>query len=494
MNKEIVMAVEAVSGAKGVDADVIYEAIEAALAAAVRRKLGEDTDIRIKINRTSGDYTTYRRYLVVNEDDFTGPDRQMKLDDALKLDSSMSAEATLEQEIPNIPLGRVSAQTARQVILQKVREAEREQVAEHYRERIGELITGVVKRYEKGGVVVELGANAEAVIPKENLVPNEILRKDDRVRAYLEDVRDDPKGPQLIATRTSPEFLIELFKLEVPEVGQGAIEIKGAARDPGIRAKIAVKSYDARVDPVGACVGMRGSRVQTISRELNEEKIDVILWDDEPIPFVINAMAPAEIVHIVLDEESHSMDIAVTESKLAQAIGRGGQNVRLASELIGWTLNIMTEAQAATKNSAETEKLTQYFIAELDIDEDLADILVEGGFSSIEEIAYLPAQEFLSIDGMDEEVISALRERARDSLLTKAIAEEERDSGDEVILTLNDLEDMNDQVIKALAQSGITTLDDLAEWSADELAETCGLEYSLVEKWVMTARQPWFNQ
>lgn len=494
MNKEIVMAVEAVSGAKGVDAGVIYEAIEAALAAAVRRKLGEDTDIRIKINRTSGDYTTYRRYLVVNEDDFTGPDRQMKLDDALKLDSSMSAEATLEQEIPNIPLGRVSAQTARQVILQKVREAEREQVAEHYRERIGELITGVVKRYEKGGVVVELGANAEAVIPKENLVPNEILRKDDRVRAYLEDVRDDPKGPQLIATRTSPEFLIELFKLEVPEVGQGAIEIKGAARDPGIRAKIAVKSYDARVDPVGACVGMRGSRVQTISRELNEEKIDVILWDDEPIPFVINAMAPAEIVHIVLDEESHSMDIAVTESKLAQAIGRGGQNVRLASELIGWTLNIMTEAQAATKNSAETEKLTQYFIAELDIDEDLADILVEGGFSSIEEIAYLPAQEFLSIDGMDEEVISALRERARDSLLTKAIAEEERDSGDEVILTLNDLEDMNDQVIKALAQSGVTTLDDLAEWSADELAETCGLEYSLVEKWVMTARQPWFNQ
>ncbi len=494
MNKEIVMAVEAVSGAKGVDAGVIYEAIEAALAAAVRRKLGEDTDIRIKINRTSGDYTTYRRYLVVNEDDFTGPDRQMKLDDALKLDSSMSAEATLEQEIPNIPLGRVSAQTARQVILQKVREAEREQVAEHYRERIGELITGVVKRYEKGGVVVELGANAEAVIPKENLVPNEILRKDDRVRAYLEDVRDDPKGPQLIATRTSPEFLIELFKLEVPEVGQGAIEIKGAARDPGIRAKIAVKSYDARVDPVGACVGMRGSRVQTISRELNEEKIDVILWDDEPIPFVINAMAPAEIVHIVLDEESHSMDIAVTESKLAQAIGRGGQNVRLASELIGWTLNIMTEAQAAEKNSAETEKLTQHFIAELDIDEDLADILVEGGFSSIEEMAYLPAQEFLSIDGMDEEVISALRERARDSLLTKAIAEEERDSGDEVTLTLNDLEDMNDQVIKALAQSGITTLDDLAEWSADELAETCGLEYSLVEKWVMTARQPWFNQ
>src|SRR5690349_13044765 len=424
------MVVDAVSNEKGVVKEVIFEALEAALASATRKKHGEEWDVRVSIDRKSGDYETFRRWKVFADDskELEVPERELRLEDAREIDPAVDVGGHVEQPVESVAFGRIAAQQAKQVIVQKVREAERAQVVEAYRDRVGTLVSGVVKRVDRNGIYVDLGSNAEGFVPRTDMIPREQAKPQDRIKAFLQDVRSEQRGPQLFLTRTAPEFLIELFKLEVPEVGQGLINILGAARDPGVRAKIAVKSNDSRIDPVGACVGMRGSRVQAVSNEIAGERVDIIPYDDNAAQFVINAMAPAEVVSIVVDEDSHSMDIAVTEEKLSQAIGRGGQNIRLASELTGWELNVMTQQAAEKKSESEAAKLVQSFKEQLDVDEEVAAILVQAGFSTIEEIAYVPAAELASIEEFDEDIVKELRNRARDVLLTQAIATEEQAS------------------------------------------------------------------
>ncbi len=407
MNKEILMVVDAVSNEKGVSREVIIEAIESALATATKKRYPGEVDVRVFIDRETGHYQTFRRWEVVEE--VEDPDYQLTLEQAREQQPEIQLGEFIEEPIESVAFGRIAAQTAKQVIVQKVREAERSQIVDQYKDRIGELVTGVVKRMERGDVILDLGGNAEAVIQRDDLIPREAIRPGDRLRGYLRDVRSEIRGPQIFISRTAPQLMIELFKLEVPEVGEGLIEIKGAARDPGLRAKIAVKSNDGRIDPVGACVGMRGSRVQSVSNELSGERIDIILWDENPAQFVINAMSPAEVKSIVVDEDSHSMDIAVSEEHLSQAIGRGGQNIRLASELSGWELNVMTESQAEAKSEAELERLQKLFMEHLDVDEDVASILVQEGFSSIEEVAYVPVHEMQQIQEFDDEIIEELR-------------------------------------------------------------------------------------
>jgi transcription termination/antitermination protein NusA len=495
VNKEILMVVDAVSNEKGVDKEIIFEALEAALASATRKKYGEELDARVAIDRKTGDYETFRRWKVFADDstELEVPERELRLEDGLDIDPTVVPGGFVEQPMDSVAFGRIAAQQAKQVIVQKVREAERAQVVEQYRDRVGQLVSGVVKRVDRNGIYVDLGSNAEGFVPRTEMIPREQAKPQDRVKAFLKDVRSEPRGPQLFLTRTAPEFLVELFKLEVPEVGQGLIQILGAARDPGVRAKIAVKSNDPRIDPVGACVGMRGSRVQAVSNEIAGERVDIIPHDANAAQFVINAMSPAEVLSIVVDEESHSMDIAVAEEKLSQAIGRGGQNIRLASQLSGWDLNIMTESDAEAKSETEARGLVELFMKQLDVDEDVATILAQEGFSTIEEVAYVPQAELISIQEFDANIVKELRNRARDVLLTQAIASEESLDqsmpADDLLL----LEGMSPDLALALARRGVRTREDLADQSVDDLADIEGLAAEEAGKLIMTARAPWFE-
>ncbi|HEC17167.1 MAG TPA: transcription termination/antitermination protein NusA [Sedimenticola sp.] len=495
MNKEILLVVDAVSNERGIEKEVIFEAIEAALASATRKKNPGDIDVRVSIDRSSGNYETFRRWLVVEEageEGLENPDAQILLEDARKTHPDIQPGEYIEEPMESISFGRIAAQTAKQVIVQKVREAERAKVVEAYQDRKGELVTGIVKRAERGQILLDLGGNAEALIPREEMIPRESVRTGDRIRGYLYDVRSEPRGPQLFVSRTRPELLIELFKLEVPEVGEGLIEIKGAARDTGVRAKIAVCAHDPRIDPVGACVGMRGSRVQAVSNELGGERVDIILWNENPAQFVINAMSPAEVVSIVVDEDSHSMDVAVAEDQLSQAIGRGGQNVRLASELTGWELNVMTEEEAAEKSESEARALVENFMEQLDVDEEVAAILVQEGFSTIDEVAYVPLNEMLEIEEFDQAIVEELRGRAKDVLLTRAIAKEEVLSQAEPAEDLLNMKGMDKELAYILASRGIKTMEDLAEQSVDEMMEIEGMDEERAGQLIMTAREPWF--
>ena len=496
MNKEILLVVDAVSNEKGVAKEIIFEAMEVALATATKKRHGGDVDIRVDIDRQTGDYETFRRWEVIDDSEtaqLEHPERQITLGAARIDDPEIQPGEFVEEQIESVSFGRIAAQTAKQVIVQKVREAERAQVVDAYKERVGELINGVVKRIDRGNVILDLGNNIEALIQREHVIPREPIRPGDRVRGYLYDVRSEPRGPQLFVSRTMPEFLIELFKLEVPEVNEGLIDIMGAARDPGLRAKIAVRSNDSRIDPVGACVGMRGSRVQSVTNEMNGERVDIVLWNDNVAQFVINAMAPAEVQSIVVDEDSGSMDIAVDEEQLSQAIGRGGQNVRLASELTGWELNVMTEAQAEEKNEAELSALIKLFHEQLNVDEEVASILVQEGFSSIEEVAYVPVNEMLEIEEFDEEIVNELRARAKDVLVTQEISNEEH-GGAEPEKDLLEMEGMDPELADALAGRGVVTMDDLAELAVDDLMEIDGMDKERAAKLIMTARAPWFAE
>jgi transcription termination/antitermination protein NusA len=494
MNKEILLVVDAVSNEKGVDKEIIFEAMEIALATATKKKHGGEVEIRVDINREDGNYDTFRRWEVIDDSEtqlLEHPEREITLSAARIDEPEIQPGEFVEDQIESVEFGRIAAQTAKQVIVQKVREAERAQVVEAYQDRVGELINGVVKRIDRGNVILDLGNNIEALITREQMIPREPVRPGDRVRGFLYEVRSEPRGPQLFVSRTSPEFLIELFKLEVPEVGDSLIDIMGAARDPGLRAKIAVRSNDQRIDPVGACVGMRGSRVQSVTNEVNGERVDIVLWNDNPAQFVVNAMAPAEVQSIVVDEESGSMDIAVDEEQLSQAIGRGGQNVRLASELTGWELNVMTEAQAEEKSESELKALTTMFHEKLNVDEEVASILVQEGFSSVEEVAYVPEAEMLEIEEFDEDIVSELRARAKDILVTEEISSEEH-GGAEPEQSLLEMEGMDPELADALAKTGVTTMDELAEQAVDELMEIDGMDEERAAKLIMTARAPWF--
>ncbi len=494
MNKEILLVVDAVSNEKGVDKSIIFEAIEIALATATKKRYTNDVEVRVKIDQETGAYDTYRRWEVVEDDGMDQPDHQTTLSAAQYENAEMQVGDFVEEEIESVKFGRIAAQTAKQVIVQKVREAERKQVVEAYRERIGELVMGVVKRVERGNVYLDLGSNADAIIIREDMIPREAIRMGDRVRGFMKEINEEVRGPQLFVSRTAPEFLVELFKIEVPEVGENLIDILGAARDPGSRAKIAVRSNEARIDPVGACVGMRGSRVQAVSNELAGERIDIVLWDENEAQFVINAMSPAVVSSIIVNEDSKSMDIAVEDDQLSLAIGRGGQNVKLASELTGWTLNVMSEADAAEKSDVEVQKSQQMFMDMLDVDEEVAVILVQEGFTSIDEIAYVPISEMLEIEEFDEGIVEELRGRAKDILLTRAISSEEDLTSVEPKKDLLTMEGMNKDLAYQLAHHGIVSMEDLAEQSVDELLEIEGIDEEQAAKLIMTAREPWFAE
>ena len=497
MSKEILMVVDAVSNEKGVEKDIIFEAIEAALASATRRKHGEDIEVRVAIDRETGEYDTFRRWLVFEDEstELETPDRELRMIDAVDVDESAEPGGYVEIPMDSVEFGRIAAQTAKQVIVQKVREAEREQVVEEFQGREGEMLSGLVKRVDRNGVYIDLGGNAEGFVSREQMVPREPVRPQDRIKALLTEVRSEIRGPQLFMTRTSPQFLVELFKIEVPEVGQGLIDILGAARDPGLRAKIAVRSNDSRIDAVGACVGMRGSRVQAVSNELAGERVDIILWDDNSAQFVVNAMSPAEVVSIVVDEDKHSMDIAVEEDKLSQAIGRGGQNIRLASELSGWELNVMTAQDADEKSESETKNLIGMFSKQLDVDEEVSLILVQEGFSTIEEVAYVPTAELVAIEEFDEGIVDELRSRARDVLLTQAIVQEEKIDEVEPAEDLLSLEGMEKGLAFILASKGVVTREDLAELATDDLLEiTEDLGEEEAAALIMKARAHWFEE
>lgn len=495
MSKELLLVMEAVANEKGVPRAVIIEAMEAALASAAKKRYhDEDVAVRVSINPKDGSYETFRRWEVVADDVvMESPERMIRLMDAIEAKPDAQVGDFIEEQIENPEFGRIAAQAAKQVIVQRVREAERAQVIDAWKDRVGELVNGIVKRVERGNVYVDLGGNAEALIPKDKAIPRDVLRPGDRVRGYLLDVRAESRGPQLFISRTAPEFMMELFKLEVPEVGQGLVEIKACARDPGDRAKIAVIAHDHRTDPIGACIGMRGSRVQAVSNELNGERVDIILWSENPAQFVINAMAPAEVQSIIVDEDKHSMDIAVAEDKLAQAIGKGGQNVRLASRLTGWQLNVMTQDQVAAKSEAEQAGARQLFMDKLEVDEEIAGILVSEGFGSIEEIAYVPAAELLAIEGFDEDIVEELRARARDALLTEALAVEEEIEEHQPADDLRSLEGMDEATAFALAGRGIVTRDDLAEMAVDEITDIDGVDAERAAKLIMAARAHWFE-
>ena len=495
MNKEMLLVIETVSNEKGIEKEIIFEAMEAALASATRKRYGEDVEVRTSIDRETGSYDSFRQWTVFadDSDELEFPERELHMIDAVDIDPDAAPGGIVEEPIESVEFGRIAAQTAKQVIVQKVREAERLKVVEEFEQRVGELLGGIVKRVDRNGIFIDLGSNAEGFIPREAMIPREPVRPQDRLKALLYEVRSEMRGPQLFMNRTSPQFLVELFKIEVPEVGQGLIEILGAARDPGLRAKIAVKSNDARIDPVGACVGMRGSRVQAVSNELAGERVDIILWDESPAQFVINAMSPAEVTSIVVDEELHSMDIAVEEDKLSQAIGRGGQNIRLASELSGWELNVMTEADADEKGEEEAKELLEAFSEQLDVDEEVALILVQEGFSTIEEIAYVPTSELVGIEEFDDSIVEELRSRARDVLLIRAIASEEKIDEAEPAEDLLSLDGMDRALAFVLASRGVVTREDLAEQAVDELADVEDLDEERAAALIMTARAHWFE-
>jgi N utilization substance protein A len=474
---------------------VIFGALEAALATAARKGGEAEMGVRVSIDRETGEYETFRRWEVLDDDEeLEFPEAQLLVSDARKDNPEIEVGEFIEEPMENAAFGRIAAQTAKQVIVQRVREAEREQVVDAFQDREGELVNGIVKRIERGNVYIDLGGNAEAFIAQRHMIQGETVRPGDRLRAYLFEVRADLRGPQLFASRTIKEFLIALFELEVPEIGQGLITIMGGARDSGRRAKIAVRSNDPRTDPIGACVGMRGSRVQAVSNELAGERIDIILWDDNPAQFVINAMAPAEVAAIVVDEERECMDIAVDESNLSQAIGRGGQNVRLASELSGWELNVLTVEDAETKSEEEARSILERFMERLDVGEDVAMILVHEGFSNVEEVAYVPESELLEIEEFDEEMVNELRRRSRDALLTQLIAKEEVLEDHQPAEDLLGLEGMSKRLAFLLAEKGIRTQEDLAELSVDELTEFDELGEEEAAALIMIARAPWFAE
>ena len=493
MSKEVLLVVESVSNEKGVPASVIFEALELALATATKKRFEDEVELRVAINRQTGNYETFRCWTVVEESDFDDPAHQVTTDMPRAVEANAKVGDVLEEKIESIEFGRIAAQTAKQVIVQKVREAERAQVVEAYRERLGEIISGTVKKVTRDSVIVDLGNNAEALLAREDIISRETFRVGVRLRALLKEIRTENRGPQLILSRTAPEMLIELFRIEVPEIAEELIEVMGASRDPGSRAKLAVRSKDKRIDPQGACIGMRGSRVQAVSGELAGERVDIVLWDDNPAQFVINAMSPAEVAAIIVDEDAHAMDIAVGADNLAQAIGRGGQNVRLASQLTGWTLNVMTEADIQAKQQAETGDILQNFIDELEVDEELAQVLVEEGFTSLEEIAYVPMEEMLSIDGFDEDIVNELRARAKDRLLTKAIANEEKLADAHPAEDLLSLEGMDKALAHELAVRGVVNREDLAEQSIDDLLDIDGIDAERAGKLIMAARAHWFE-
>ncbi|HSP56681.1 MAG TPA: transcription termination factor NusA [Halomonas sp.] len=494
MSREILTVVDAISNEKGVPREVIFEAVEAALASASRKRFeNQEASVRVHIDRSTGDYETFRRWEVIEDDDFDGPDAQIKLSFAERRDPPLGLGDVVEERIENASFGRIAAQTAKQVIVQKVREAERAEVVRIYAEREGELVAGIVKKTTRDGLIIDLGDNAEAFLPRSEMIPGERYRMNERVRALLVKVDPEARGAQLILSRTCPELIIELFMIEVPEIAEQLIEIKGAARDPGSRAKIAVKTNDRRIDPVGACVGMRGSRVQAVSSELQNERVDIVLWDDNPAQLVINAMAPAEVASILVDEDAHAMDVAVAEDNLAQAIGRSGQNVRLASELTGWRLNVMTEDEAEDKRDQEIDSLVEHFIQHLEVDEEVARLLVEEGFTSIEEVAYVPVEEMLEIEEFDEATVEELRARAKDELLNLAIASEEELDGAQPADDLLEMDGMERHLAFILASRKIVTMEDLAEQSVDDLMDIEGMDEERAAALIMTARAPWFE-
>jgi len=488
MSREILLLVDALAHEKNVSKEVIFTALELALASATKKKHHDDADVRVAIDRESGEYETFRRWQYVEYDLLENSAYQ--IDEESEHAKGLNVGDYYEEPLESIEFGRIGAQAAKQVILQKVREAEREQILEDFLARDEKLVTGVIKRMEKGNAIIEVG-RIESLLPREQMIPKENLRVGDRVRAFLSRIERGGRGPQLILSRITPDFLVRLFELEVPEIEEGLLEIRAASRDPGLRSKIAVKSNDQRIDPVGTCVGMRGSRVQAVTGELAGERVDIVLWSMEPAQFVINAMSPAEVSSIVVDEDAHSMDVVVDEEQLALAIGRNGQNVRLASELTGWTLNILTVDQAAQKNQDEFAGVSQLFMDKLDVDAEVAEILVQEGFSTLEEIAYVPLAEMNEIEAFDEDTIEELRKRARAALLTEAIAKEEKvEEASEDLLTM---EGMDAETAHLLASKGVATMDDLAELAVDELEELTGMDAERAKTLIMTARAPWFK-
>ncbi len=490
-NNEILLMADVVSREKGLEKEVIFQAIEAALATATRKRHPEDIEARVSIHRDTGEYDTFRQWQVLDdEEELEAPTRQIRLDEARQKMPEIEPGQFIEEPMDAVEFGRIAAQAAKQVIHQKVREAERQQIFEEYEPRIGEMLSGTVKRTDRGDTVVDVGG-VEALLPRSRMIPREALRPGDRIRSVLKEVRAESRGPQLILDRVCPELLIKLFQLEVPEAGEGVIEVLAAARDAGVRAKIAVRSNDKKIDPVGACVGIRGARVQSVSNEIAGERVDIIPWSDEAPAFVINALAPAMVESIVLDEEAGSMDVVVQESQLAQAIGRGGQNVRLASELTGWVLNVMTDTAAAEKQEKEAGELREKLKVALDVDDDIAEILVQEGFTSLEEVAFVPKQELLEIEEFDEALVDELRSRASDSLLTQAIANEEAHTPADDLL---EMEGMDSDTAHLLASKGVRTMEDLADCAADEVVEMTGMEAERAASLIMTARAPWFEQ
>ncbi|MDE2365608.1 MAG: transcription termination/antitermination protein NusA [Betaproteobacteria bacterium] len=489
MTREVLLLVDALAREKNVEKDIVFIALESALASATKKRFHEDADVRVSIDRQTGDYQSLRRWQVVADDALEEPARQIALSEALQRNPEIKLEEFVEELLEPVEFGRIGAQAAKQVIFQKIRDAEREQILNDFLERKEFMVTGTIKRMERGNAIVESG-RVEAALPRDQMIPKENLRVGDRVRAYLYKVDRIARGPQLVLSRIAPEFLMKLFELEVPEIEEGLLEIKVAARDPGSRAKIAVKSNDPRVDPIGTCVGMRGSRVQAVTGELAGERVDIILWSDDPATFVINALAPAEISSILVDEEKHSMDIVVDEDNLAQAIGRGGQNVRLASELTGWELNIMTMEESQAKNEEEFSVLRQLFMEKLDVDEEVADILVQEGFTTLEEVAYVPLNEMMEIEAFDEQTVNELRTRARNALLTEAIVTEEK--VEHIAEDLLSLEGMDSQTARKLAANGVNTQEDLADLAVDDLMEMVEMDSERARQLIMAARAPWF--
>jgi len=494
MANEILLMADVLSSEKNVERGVIFEAIEAALATATRKRHRVDIDARVHIFQETGEYETFRRWEVIPEDEeIEFPTKQLTLEVARLQQEGIEVGDFIEEPLEPVEFGRIAAQAAKQVILQKVREAERNRVASDYEHKIGELISGVVKRMDRGDIIIDLGG-VEAMLPRSKMIPREGLRTGDRVRAILAEVRTGQRGPQLIMDRVTPELVLKLFRMEVPEAGEGIIEILSAARDPGLRAKIAVKSNDNKIDPVGACVGIRGSRVQSVSNEISGERVDIIKWSDDSAQFVINALAPAEVESIMVDEDNNSMDVVVAEENLSQSIGRGGQNVRLASDLTGWEINIMTDEQANEKIEEESVQVRQDLMQKLDIGDDVAAILVQEGFNTLEEVAYVPREEMLEIEEFDEALVDELRSRAEDALVTAAILLEEQLKDAQPAEDLLNMEGMDEQTAKLLALDGVKTMEDLAECAVDEIIEIDGIDQERAEQLIMEARKPWFEE
>ena len=490
MSREILLLVDVLAREKNVTKDIVFGALELALASATKKRVDDEADVRVVVDRETGDFESFRRWEVTAEDTYVNESQQIPLSEAQKQDAEVEIGDYLEETLEPIDFGRIGAQAAKQVILQKIRDAEREQILNDFLDRKEHLVTGTIKRMERGNAIIEAG-KIEALLPRDQMIPRENLRVGDRVKAFLLRIDRAARGPQLILSRTAPEFIIKLFELEVPEVDDGLLEIKAAARDAGIRAKIAVKSNDQRIDPIGTCVGMRGTRVTAVTNELAGERVDIVLWSADPAQFVVGALAPAEVSSIVVDEEKHSMDVVVDEDNLAIAIGRGGQNVRLASEMTGWTINLMTEEESQTRVEAEAAAIRVLFMEMLDVDEEVANILIEEGFSTLEEVAYVPLHEMLEIESFDETTVQELRDRARNVLLTEAIATEEKlgDVDDDML----GLEGMDKPLAAKLASGGIKTRDDLADLAVDELTEMTGIDAERAKQLITTARAHWFE-